>query len=111
MTFLDGRLRQIGGQERGSTSWVKMVALAEDCQSCNVLLVLDEKGVVLKTIRRIAPGEEMLMWFTENILAMMSMPFLTPANIQGIYYSATSDRSSTDSMILCSLSNFGHLFV
>ncbi|XP_048509865.1 PR domain zinc finger protein 13 [Athalia rosae] len=82
VAFVDGRLRHAGGAEN-STSWLKMVALAEDCQSCNVLLVLAEKGVVLKTIRRIAPGEELLMWFTENILAMMNMPFLTPANIQG----------------------------
>lgn len=82
VAFIDGRLRHVSEHDN-PTSWLKMVALAEDCQSCNVLLVLAERGVVLRTIRRIAPGEELLMWFTENILAMMNVPFLTPANIQG----------------------------
>ncbi|XP_011300597.1 PR domain zinc finger protein 13 [Fopius arisanus] len=61
-----------------------IVTLAKDCQSCNVILMSTERGVVLKTIRVISPGEPLLMWFTENILAMMNMPFLTPyLNIQG----------------------------
>ncbi|XP_043269295.1 transcription factor hamlet [Venturia canescens] len=63
--------------------WVKIVTLAKDCQSCNVLLMSTEKGVVLKVMRCIVPGEPLLMWFTENILALMNMPFLTPSNIQG----------------------------
>lgn len=48
-----------------------------------MLLMNTDKGVILKTIRSITPGEPLLMWFTENILAMMNMPFLTPSNIQG----------------------------
>ncbi|XP_066596958.1 transcription factor hamlet-like [Prorops nasuta] len=63
--------------------WLKIVTLAKDCHSCNVLLMTTDKGVILKTIRSIAPGEPLLMWFTENILAMLNMPFLTPSNIQG----------------------------
>lgn len=67
-----------------STScWLKMVPLAKDCQSPNVMLMNAEKGVVLKTIKDIYPGEPLLMWFTENILAMMNIPFLTPRNILG----------------------------
>ncbi|XP_054014691.1 zinc finger protein 420-like [Hylaeus anthracinus] len=42
-----------------------------------------ENGVILKTVRCISPGEPLLMWFTEDILAMLNMPFLTPSNIQG----------------------------
>ncbi|XP_006625035.1 zinc finger protein SNAI2-like [Apis dorsata] len=67
-----------------STScWLKIVKFANDCQSCNVLLMMSDNGVMLKTIRNVTPGEPLLMWFTENILAMLNIPFLTPSNIQG----------------------------
>ncbi|XP_028982332.1 PR domain zinc finger protein 13 [Diachasma alloeum] len=79
----NGRLYCVNGLVN-SACWIKIVTLAKDCQSCNVLLMSTEEGVVLKTIRVISPGEPLLMWFTENILAMMHMPFLTPyLNIQG----------------------------
>ena len=42
-----------------------------------------DKGVILKTLRNINPGEPLLMWFAENILAMLDIPFLKPYNIQG----------------------------
>ncbi|XP_076385173.1 PR/SET domain 13 isoform X2 [Megachile rotundata] len=66
-----------------TSCWLKIVSFAKDCQSCNVVLMTTEKGVTLKTIKTISPGEPLLMWFTENVLAMMNMPFLTPCNIQG----------------------------
>lgn len=62
--------------------WLKIVEFANDCQACNVLLMTTAEGVILKTIRDITPGEPLLMWFTENILAMLNIPFLTPSNIQ-----------------------------
>ncbi|XP_046753828.1 histone-lysine N-methyltransferase MECOM-like [Diprion similis] len=83
VAFVDGRVRLAREQENLNSSWLRMVALANDCQSCNVLLAPVEKGVVVRTIRHIAPGEELLLWFTEKVLAMMNIPFLTPANIQG----------------------------
>ncbi|XP_031825951.1 PR/SET domain 13 [Nomia melanderi] len=78
----DGRLYCVDGLVSASC-WLKIVTLAKDCQSCNVLLMTTDKGVILKTIRNVTPGEPLLMWFTENILAMLNMPFLTPCNIQG----------------------------
>ncbi|XP_046585695.1 zinc finger protein 177-like isoform X2 [Neodiprion lecontei] len=42
--FIDGYIRLAKGQESLSSSWLKMVELAKDCQSCNVLLGLAEKG-------------------------------------------------------------------
>lgn len=45
--------------------------------------MMSDNGVMLKTIRNVTPGEPLLMWFTENILAMLNIPFLTPSNIQG----------------------------
>ncbi|KAG7199090.1 hypothetical protein KM043_017985 [Ampulex compressa] len=78
----EGRLYCVDGLV-STPCWLKIITLAKDCQSCNVLLMTTDKGVVLKTIRSITPGEPLLMWFTENILAMLNMPFLTPSNIQG----------------------------
>ncbi|XP_029039580.2 PR domain zinc finger protein 13 [Osmia bicornis bicornis] len=77
-----GRLYCVDGLV-STSCWLKVVAFAKDCQSCNVILMTTDKGVMLKTIKSITPGEPLLMWFTENILAMMNMPFLTPSNIQG----------------------------
>ncbi|XP_046492542.1 zinc finger protein 177 isoform X1 [Neodiprion pinetum] len=79
--FIDGYIRLAKGQESLSSSWLKMVELAKDCQSCNVLLGLAEKGVIIRTIRYIAPGEELLLWFSDKVLAMLNIPFLVPANI------------------------------
>ncbi|XP_078039871.1 PR/SET domain 13 [Augochlora pura] len=77
----DGRLYCVDGLV-STPCWLKIVTLAKDCQSCNVILMATDKGVILRTIRIISPGEPLLMWFTENILAMLEMPFLTPSNIQ-----------------------------
>ncbi|XP_012245452.2 PR domain zinc finger protein 13 [Bombus impatiens] len=62
--------------------WLKIIEFANDCQACNVLLMTTAEGVILKTIRDITPGEPLLMWFTEYILAMLNIPFLSPCNIQ-----------------------------
>ncbi|XP_076289830.1 uncharacterized protein LOC143213660, partial [Lasioglossum baleicum] len=63
--------------------WLKIINLAEDCQSSNVLLMTTDEGVMLKVARYIALGEPLLLWFTEHIIALLSMPFLTPTHIQG----------------------------
>ncbi|XP_001604522.2 sal-like protein 3 [Nasonia vitripennis] len=65
--------------------WLKIITIAKDCQSSNVLLMTDEKGVFLKTIRPIVSGETLLLWFTQNILAMLNMPYLTSVNIETCY--------------------------
>jgi hypothetical protein len=35
---------------------------------------------VVRTIRR---GEELQLWFSEEMLVVLAVPFLTPLNIQG----------------------------
>lgn len=85
-----------------STScWLKIIKFANDCQSCNVLLMINDNGIVLKTIRNVAPGEPLLMWFTENILAMLSIPFLTPSNIQGKHLSKKKKKKKHIRKIAC----------
>ncbi|XP_011502388.1 PREDICTED: zinc finger protein 672 [Ceratosolen solmsi marchali] len=79
---IDGQLYSVD-RHVNTSCWLKIISIAKDCQSCNVLLMTTDKGIILKTIRNITPGEPLLMWFTEHVLAMLNMPYLTNLNIQG----------------------------
>lgn len=79
---VDGRLYCIDGRVN-SSCWVKIITLAKDCQSPNVILMTTDRGVILKTMRVITPGEPLLMWFTEHMLAMMNIRCLRPTNFYG----------------------------
>ncbi|GJQ67583.1 hypothetical protein Trydic_g8389 [Trypoxylus dichotomus] len=76
--------------------WIRALRLADDCHSYNVQLRLlsspkqstssssiSEPTLLLQSVRPISPGQELLLWFSEEILAMLQVVFLTPANIQG----------------------------
>ncbi|KAK0160594.1 hypothetical protein PV328_007989 [Microctonus aethiopoides] len=69
-----------------SSYWIKIISFAKDCQSPNVILMTTDHGVILKTMREITPGEPLLMWFTEHMLAMMNIPCLRPTNFHGDRY-------------------------
>lgn len=64
--------------------WVKSMNIAHDTYSNNALLEIGgDRKLRLKVVKNIAAGDEMLLWLSEEILAVMGVPFLTPANIQG----------------------------
>lgn len=64
--------------------WVKSMNIADDTYSNNALLEISgDRKLRLKILRNVAAGDEVLLWFSEEILAVMGVPFLTPANIQG----------------------------
>ncbi|RZF37678.1 hypothetical protein LSTR_LSTR003089 [Laodelphax striatellus] len=65
--------------------WLKTLALADDCQSYNVQLRKSPEGqcVKLVVIQPLKKGEKLLLWFSDEILSLLMMPFLTPVNIQG----------------------------
>lgn len=79
--------------------WIRAVRLSDDCHSYNLQLRLQpsslydavdsnrqqESKLVLQTVKPIEAGGELLMWFSEEILAMIQVAFLAPANIQGQY--------------------------
>ncbi|KAG8232418.1 hypothetical protein J437_LFUL012849 [Ladona fulva] len=66
------------------TCWLRAIRIAEDCHSCNVrLLEVGSAGFVARTTRQIARGEELLLWFSPEVLARLGIPFLTPINIRG----------------------------
>jgi hypothetical protein len=65
--------------------WVLEARLADVCHSYNVVL---QRGgasntVVLQVVRTIRRGEELQLWFSEQMLVVLAVPFLTPLNIQG----------------------------
>lgn len=63
--------------------WIRSIRIADDIPGANVLLDVRDDKVELKAIKQISIGEELLLWFSEEILGFMAIPFLTPANIQG----------------------------
>lgn len=68
--------------------WARAIRLSEDCHNYNIQLrLLPHQRVypklVLQTVRPIEAGQELQLWFSEEILAKLQMVFLTPINIQG----------------------------
>ncbi|XP_044003976.1 PR domain zinc finger protein 13-like [Aphidius gifuensis] len=77
----NGRMVCTGGQVN-PTCWIKHVQISSDCQTTNVQLVHDNRGVYLQALRTIKPGEILFMWFSDTILNMMEIPgYLNPFNI------------------------------
>lgn len=63
--------------------WIKNIRIADDIPGANVLLHLTDDKIEVKTIKTIGTGDDLLLWFSEEILSVIGIPFLTPANIQG----------------------------
>lgn len=62
--------------------WLKNITLAKDCPSSNVLLFHKKDKVRLKVIKKIQPGEPLLMWFAECIRTLLNIPLLTKINVE-----------------------------
>ncbi|XP_049794454.1 zinc finger protein SNAI2 [Schistocerca nitens] len=72
--------------------------LAPDCQAANALLVLEAGAdsrsdipshshsqspqLAVHTLRAVAPGHQLLLWFSDQLLASLAVPFLSPGNIR-----------------------------
>jgi len=78
----EGKLRAVGCDSR----WLLEARLADDCHSYNVLLQRSGAGntLILYAVKTIRSGEELQLWFSEQMLVLLAVPFLTPLNIQGI---------------------------
>lgn len=91
---LENRSREIWCKD---IHWIRALRLSDDCHSYNMQLRLHPTQkpcsnlnknlptpkLILQSVKPIAAGEELLLWFSEDILAMLQIAFLTPANIQG----------------------------
>ncbi|KAF2892616.1 hypothetical protein ILUMI_13556 [Ignelater luminosus] len=71
--------------------WIRALRLSDDCHSYNTQLKLQTSSsktcssskLILQAVKPISLGQELLLWFSDEILTMLQMVFLTPANIQG----------------------------
>lgn len=63
--------------------WVKNIRIADNIPSANVILHFRDDRVELKAVKSINVNDELLMWFSEEVISFMGIPFLIPGNIQG----------------------------
>ncbi|XP_055842491.1 PR domain zinc finger protein 13 [Episyrphus balteatus] len=80
---LGGNLSSIMEQD---CSWLRRIKLSEDVHSYNVVFEVNRQSsssVQLRAIKDIQKGEELVAWFSEELAILMSIPFLTPSNIEG----------------------------
>uniref|UniRef100_A0A182NIH8 C2H2-type domain-containing protein n=1 Tax=Anopheles dirus TaxID=7168 RepID=A0A182NIH8_9DIPT len=65
------------------TSWIRSIRLASDVRSFNALLELTATQLLrVRLTCDVNNGEELKLWFSEDVIALMQIPFLTPVNIQ-----------------------------
>lgn len=70
--------------------WIKQLRFSMDVHSNNTILEMcPDNELRIRALRKIDINEELLVWFSEEILALMQIPFLTPANIRGMYSKST----------------------
>ncbi|XP_060518214.1 histone-lysine N-methyltransferase PRDM16 [Cylas formicarius] len=77
--------------------WIRALRFSDDCHSYNVQLKFQPSQrvhpnnikqdrmpkMILQAIRSIEIGQELQLWFSEDVLAMLQIVFLSPSNIQG----------------------------
>ncbi|XP_077285545.1 PR/SET domain 13 [Arctopsyche grandis] len=66
----------------------KRINLAPDIHSTNIKLEIAQNTInstklYLEITKDVEKGKELLLWFSEDVLAIVNMPFLTPINITG----------------------------
>lgn len=64
--------------------WIPMIRLSNDVHSNNAIIEITAgKEIRVRIVNDIEQRQEILLWFSEETLAFMCIPFLTPANIRG----------------------------
>lgn len=67
-----------------SNSWITKVRLSNEVHSANCILETNSnRQVQLKLVKSLEAGQEMLLWFSQEVTTVMQIPFLSPINIQG----------------------------
>ncbi|KFB43821.1 AGAP006014-PA-like protein [Anopheles sinensis] len=66
-----------------NSNWIRSIRLANDVRSFNALLELTSTQLLrIRLTGDVNSGEELKLWFAEDVIAHMQIPFLTPVNIQ-----------------------------
>lgn len=63
-------------------SILRKIKLSEDTQSNNAIFEISKGQVIVRILRDLEKDDEIVAWFGEEITLLMSIPFLTPLNIQ-----------------------------
>lgn len=67
-----------------SNSWITKIRLSNEVHSANSILETNSnRQIQLKLVKNIEAGQEVLLWFSQEVTTLMQIPFLTPINIQG----------------------------
>lgn len=84
--------------------WIKNIRIADDIPGANVILHFVDDKIELKAIKSIDCSEELMMWFSEEIISFMNIPFLVPGNIQGMITSKKKNKSLSYT-VYCAIDN------
>lgn len=78
----NGRLISVNYDEQ---FWIKKFNISQDTYSNSALLEMtSDHQLCIRIVKNVLKNEEILLWFSEDVLAEMNIPFLTPSNIQGM---------------------------
>jgi len=77
-----------------SPNQMRQIKLSEDIHSSNSVFELCAGKLRLRTVKDITHDEELVAWFNDEISLLMSMPFLTPLNIQSKLFENVSSAIS-----------------
>jgi len=73
-------------------TWCEYACAARDRHEQNMeVLLMDGDGggrasrAVVRTIRSVRRGDELLVWFEDSLARQRNIPILSPANIRGLY--------------------------
>ena len=68
-----------------TSDWMKGVRAARDRheQNAEFFRSADDRGVYLRTLRKLRGGEELLAWYSEDLAITCGVPFLSLVNIRG----------------------------
>ena len=87
----DGVVQPVLESGAGDLNWTRYMRPARDRHEQNVELVLDRRGVDagralrLRTSRDVRPGDQLLVWYGDQLAMDLGVPLLTPANFTGIF--------------------------
>ncbi|XP_055317738.1 zinc finger protein Xfin [Sitodiplosis mosellana] len=71
-------------QHYSESTWLRSLTLAHDTYSHNAQLeITSDHRLRVKIVKHLVIDEEIQLWFSDEILAILTVPFLTPANILG----------------------------
>lgn len=81
----------INDQRLSESLWLRNLSLAHDTYSHNAQLeITNDHRLRLRIVKNLVIDEEIQLWFSDDILAILSIPFLTPVNILGKLQTNTS---------------------